>query len=489
MRSDYDVIIVGAGAAGLAAGARLAQSGKRVALLEARDRIGGRIFTRHLPGEEGPVCVELGAEFIHGLPSATWSLVGQAKLSAYELEGSELSFVDGHWASSVNPTATHVIADMMKWLETRPGCDMSFAEYQAAVPSDAATDAAAANYVEGFNAADRHRIGIAALAVQQRAEDAIETDRLFRVAEGYDAVMEFLAAQFRAAGGELALGAPVRRIDWQPGRVRIEVADVGAADPGVAGSGPADKSLADPGAGVTGAGNTGAGVTGANGKALRARQALITVPLGVLQADSIAFAPQPPILAHARRLAMGEVMRIVLLFRERFWRDAFAPSIPEDARRKLSHLSFLFTPAEMPATWWTPNPTPTPMLTAWIGGSKASALRRSIAADGDPLVLPRRCIATLARVFERSFADLQSLLVSWHEHDWSADPYSLGAYSYVPAGALDAPAKLAEPVADTLYFAGEHTDVTGHWGTVHAAIGTGMRAAEQMLGAGASGGE
>jgi monoamine oxidase len=455
MRADYDAIIVGAGAAGLAAGARLAQAGKRVALLEARDRIGGRIFTRHLPGEEGPVCVELGAEFIHGLPSATWSLVGQAKLSAYELEGSELSFVDGHWAPSVNPPAMHMIADMMKWLEAHPGCDMSFAEYQAAVPTDAATDAAAANYVEGFNAADRHRIGIASLAVQQRAEDAIETDRLFHVAEGYDAVMEFLAAQFRAAGGELTLGAPVRRIDWQPGRVRVEVANVGA-----------------------------------NGKELRARQALITVPLGVLQADTIAFAPPlPNVLAHARRLAMGEVVRVVLVFRERFWRDAFAPSIPEDARRELAHLSFLFTPAEMPPTWWTPNPTPTPMLTAWIGGPKATALRRSIAADGDPLALPRRCIATLARVFERPFAELQSLLVSWHEHDWSADPYSLGAYSYVPAGALDAPAKLAEPVADTLYFAGEHTDVTGHWGTVHAAIGTGMRAAEQMLGAGASGGE
>jgi monoamine oxidase len=484
MRGDYDVIIVGAGAAGLAAGARLAQSGKRVALLEARDRIGGRIFTRHLPGEEGPVCVELGAEFIHGLPSATWSLVGEAKLSAYELEGSELSFVDGHWAPSVNPSATNVIADMMKWLEARPGCDMSFAEYQAAVPSDTATDAAAANYVEGFNAADRHRIGIASLAVQQRAEDAIETDRLFHIAEGYDALMEFLAAQFRAAGGELALGAPVRRIDWQPGRVRVEVADTGVAGSGAAGSGPADKGLAGTGAGVTGA-----GVTGANGKELRARQALITVPLGVLQADSIAFAPPPNILAHARRLAMGEVVRVVLLFRERFWRDAFAPSIPEDARRKLAHLSFLFTPGEMPATWWTPNPTPTPMLTAWIGGPKATALRRSIAADGDPLALPRRCIATLARVFERSFAELQSLLVSWHEHDWSADPYSLGAYSYVPAGALDAPEKLTAPVEDTLYFAGEHTDVTGHWGTVHAAIGTGMRAAEQMLGANASGGE
>jgi glycine/D-amino acid oxidase-like deaminating enzyme len=455
MQADYDVIIVGAGAAGLTAAARLAQSGRRVALLEARDRIGGRIFTRHLPAAQGhaPVCVELGAEFIHGLPAATWSLVGQAKLSAYEIEGSDLSFVNGSWAPPMNQPATHVIADMLKWLEAHPGCDMSFAEYQTAAPTDAATAAAAANYVEGFNAADRHRIGIASLAIQQRAEDAIDGDRVFHVAAGYAAVMEFLASQFRAAGGELALGAAVRRIEWQRGSVRIETA-VAAAGQGE----------------------------------LQARQALITVPLGVLQADTIAFAPAPAqILAHARRLAVGEVVRISLLFRERFWRDCRAPSIPENVRRKLADLSFLFTPGEVPPTWWTPNPAPTPMLTAWIGGPKATELRRSLAAGGDPLALPRRCLATLARIFEQSFAELQSLLVSWYEHDWSADPYSRGAYSYVPAGALDAPAKLTAPVAETLYFAGEHTDITGHWGTVHAAIGSGARAAEQILAAGGSG--
>jgi monoamine oxidase len=449
MQREYDVVIVGAGAAGLAAAARLAQAGRRVALLEARDRIGGRIFTRHLPAAEGhaPLRVELGAEFIHGLPPATWSLVGQAKLSAYEIAGSELSFVNGNWEPPTNYSAAiHVIADMMKWLEAHPGCDMSFAEYLAANPTDAASAAAAARYVEGFNAADRNRVGIASLAVQQRAEDAIDADRLFHVAEGYVAVLEFLAAQLRAAGGALSLAAPVRRIEWRRGRVRVE--------------------------------------SGTGGETLHARRALITVPLGVLQAQTIDFAPRPAnILAHAHRLAMGDVVRAVLLFRERFWRCASAPSIPDRIRDKLADLSFLFTPAEVPPTWWTPNPTPTPMLTAWIGGTKATELRRSIAAGGDPLALPRRCLATLARIFELSFAEVQHLLLSWHEHDWSADPYSRGAYSYVPAGALDAPAELSVPVEETLYFAGEHTDVTGHWGTVHAAIGTGVRAAEQILGA------
>ena len=64
---------------------------------------------------------------------------------------------------------------------------------------------------------------------------------------------------------------------------------------------------------------------------------------------------------------------------------------------------------------------------------------------------------------------------------WHADPFSRGAYSYVPAGALSARARLSEPVEDTLYFAGEATDLAGYGGTVHGAIASGRRAAGQIL--------
>jgi monoamine oxidase len=66
-------------------------------------------------------------------------------------------------------------------------------------------------------------------------------------------------------------------------------------------------------------------------------------------------------------------------------------------------------------------------------------------------------------------------------HDWQADPFARGAYSYVPAGAADASLHLSYPVDGTLFFAGEHTDTSGHWGTVHAALRSGLRAAEQLL--------
>jgi monoamine oxidase len=66
-------------------------------------------------------------------------------------------------------------------------------------------------------------------------------------------------------------------------------------------------------------------------------------------------------------------------------------------------------------------------------------------------------------------------------HDWNSDPFSYGAYSYVKAGGEGCQATLAAPIANTLFFAGEHTDTTGHNGTVHGAIASGQRAAKEIL--------
>jgi monoamine oxidase len=451
MRNEYDVLIVGAGAAGLCAARELALAGRRVAVLEARERIGGRIYSRELtPNADGsPNIVELGAEFVHGLPSITWGLIQEASLGAYELEGSELAFENGRWAGSRVSTWRHVLEGMMQWLAARPGRDMSFAEYLAGSGLDAQTAAAAINYVEGFNAADQHRISIAALAEQQCAEDAIDADRLFRIATGYASLPRFLSAEMGRAGGELMLGARVVKIDWEPGSVRVQ--------------------LANPAPGAS---------------AHHAKRVLVTVPLGVLQSGDIEFAPLPgDLLAQAQRLAMGDALRVVLHFRSRFWAEPRESGVPLSAQRGLSNLSFLFAPGEIPPTWWTPNPVNSAMLTGWLGGPRAAALAQSVAASGDRDALLRHCLATQSKVFQLYRTDLENQLLGWHVHDWSADEFARGAYSYVPAGAIGVPETLSMPVRDTLYFAGEHTDVTGHWGTVHAALATGARAAAQILSA------
>jgi monoamine oxidase len=440
----YDVLVIGAGAAGLTAGRLLADAGRHVAILEARDRVGGRIWTHKT---EAGMPIELGAEFIHGLPQDTWALAREAALKTYELSGSQLWFAHRQLAAhgERHSDSRHVLESMSDWVGAHHR-DMSFAEYLDMAGIEDSARESAANYVEGFNAADQYRIGIAALAQQQRGEDAIEADRLFRVEEGYDAIPNYLLKQFAHAGGELFLGTTVHRVAWKRGAVVVSVRDRARTN-----------------------------------ARLQADQAVITVPLGVLQAESIEFAPRPAeALLQANRLAMGAVARVTLVFRSRFWCEQPGTAKRRAIERELAQLSFLFTPAELPSTWWTPMPREIPMLTAWVGGPRAEALQRTIAPHGDQDALLNRCLATLAKVFDLPLADLKALLVSWHAHDWQRDEHARGAYSYVPAGALDAPERMARPVEDTLYFAGEHTDTSGHWGTVHAALATGARAAHQL---------
>jgi monoamine oxidase len=452
--SSYDILVIGAGAAGLAAACALARAGRRVAIVEARDRVGGRIHTAHftIPESSDTLPIELGAEFIHGLPPVSWDLVRRAELATIELSGEALMARDGHLTADwgLEDTAGNVLEEMAHWIEKQPaGTDMSFADYLTRHAPGASNAAAATNYVEGFNAADSRQIGIAGLAKQQRAEDAIQGDRIFRLTGGYDAIPRLLADEFKRRGGTLLLDLPVRRIVWSRGAVCVQGTDA-------------------PGGAFE----------------YTARQVIITVPLGVLQAESIVFEPSPEgILREARKLAMGCAMRVILVFSSRFWCDAARLARHPNLQGRLEQLGFLFTPADTPSTWWTPHPQPLPVLTAWAGGPKAIAWQQSITASRRPDAPLQACLDVLAQTFGMPCQELERLLVRWYTHDWLHDEFARGAYSYVPAGALDAPNRMTAPVDGTLYFAGEHTDLEGHWGTVHAALGSGARAAAAALAA------
>jgi monoamine oxidase len=192
----------------------------------------------------------------------------------------------------------------------------------------------------------------------------------------------------------LILGKPARRIDWKPGAVAVTVRNT-------------------------------------TGRAfqLHASRAVITVPLGVLHAETIEFSPRPEeVLFHAHQLTMGAAVRVILIFRKNFWCELARRGL----ERQLDRLSFLFSPSELPTTWWTAMPHLTPMLTAWAGGPKAMAMQRLITSSGERRRLLNQCLTTLAKVFELSLSDLEKLLLDWHTHDWQADQYARGAYSYVP---------------------------------------------------------
>jgi monoamine oxidase len=90
-------------------------------------------------------------------------------------------------------------------------------------------------------------------------------------------------------------------------------------------------------------------------------------------------------------------------------------------------------------------------------------------------------LRTLATLLHIGSEQLAQLLDAAYFHDWQTDPFSRGAYSYGAVGSDDAQQTLATPVENTLFFAGEATDATGHNGTVHGAIASGRRAAREIL--------
>jgi monoamine oxidase len=100
---------------------------------------------------------------------------------------------------------------------------------------------------------------------------------------------------------------------------------------------------------------------------------------------------------------------------------------------------------------------------------------------GTTLFVIACALETLSRVLHAPAHELEGLLETAYSHDWQSDPYSRGAYSYGAVGSGGMQATLGSPVQETLYFAGEATDVTGNNGTVNGAIASGLRAAAEIL--------
>jgi monoamine oxidase len=181
----------------------------------------------------------------------------------------------------------------------------------------------------------------------------------------------------------------------------------------------------------------------------------------------IRFEPEPvEILSTARALRFGHVVRLMLRFREAFW----------ESNRDISDAGFLFSDERLFPTWWTSLPVHAPVLTGWSAGPHADELLGQSRS-----VVVSEALATLARVVGCARERLNGLLEAAYTHGWDEDPFALGAYSYVPAGALAARERLAEPVAETLYFAGEAANLKGHSGTVHGAIASGKTVARQCI--------
>jgi monoamine oxidase len=431
-----DVAIVGAGAAGLAAGRDLYLAGYSVLLLEARNRVGGRVFT--LRPHRSVLPIELGAEFVHGRADEVTQIAKAADLPVLEIEGmrvdssgAKLRRLDDFWQR---------LDTVMRRLPDRRQTDLSFADFLKGQPGGRAlarNRRLARAFVEGYHAADCELISAESLREGGSPSDDQREQRLGRMIDGYDRVIDWLASSIRE---RIRTRSPVTGIDWRDsGFVRL---------------------------------------TTTSGSHLRARSAIVTVPVGVLQASpastgALHFDPPLDVKRSALTgLAMGCVTRIVLLFREAVWAEERFVSrvgMPTDL------LAFLQGESTDFPVWWTAYPSRIPLITGWCGGPRAATL-----SGLRPAALAHRAVRSLALQLRVSAGRLERLLLGAWSHDWNRDPYARGAYSYQVIGGADAASALARPVGGRLFFAGEATDTEGATGTVHGAIASGRRAARQV---------
>jgi len=431
-RGKVDVVVLGAGAAGLSASRALHAAGLDVIVLEARERLGGRVFTCR--AHDTAIPVELGAEFIHGRAPATHGVLREAGLASIDVEGCRVASnsrgtlrpLDDFWEQ---------LDRVMRRLDRRTR-DRSFQQFLDTRPGGArlaGERALAKQWVEGFHAADSKRISARALAENGWPADDLEERRLGRVIQGYDRLIDWLAAPLT---DRIHLSSVVARIQWKRGEV---VASVRNAD-------------------------------GKLRFAIEASAAVVAVPVGVLKAavgdpGAIEFVPS----LHQKQSALdgletGSVTRVTLRLRERVWAENYPT------------LSFLHSTDEDFPVWWTAYPVQQPVVTGWRGGPGARRL-----AQLPPGELEGRAIAALGRRLGMSRRRMQSVVEAVWTHDWEHDPFARGAYSYQLVGGDGTPAALARPLRRTLFFAGEATDTDGATGTVEGAIASGRRAAAQVL--------
>ncbi len=443
MSKTPDVIVVGAGAAGLAAAVELARAGVSVTILEARDRVGGRMFTQRDPVCQAPI--EFGAEFIHGLPAEIWEPLQARNVKIEEVSGEPWCFQKGRLSSC---DFFSEIDDILKKMDDHSPDEsfLSFLKRCCDPKNDPKKQEAyerALAYVTGFNAADPERVGVHWLVQEMRAEEQIEGDRAFRAANGYQDLLDIFCGELASAGAHIQTEIVVDSVRWSQGHAEIEAHRAGES------------------------------------QKFEAERVLVTIPLGVMKAiagdeGAVRFDPALPRtkLDALTKLEMGKVIRVTLRFKNRFWDTIPGPG---KERKTLSDMGFLFSDDEWLPTWWTTMPRKLPIITGWAPFRCAERL----SGQSQSFVV-NRCLQTLSKLLNIGIDQMTTLLGAAYFHDWQNDPFSRGAYSYGAVGSDGAQEALGRPIENTLFFAGEATDTTGNNGTVHGAIASGRRAAKEI---------
>ena len=422
MASFSHVVVVGAGAAGLMAARDLARAGKRVTVLEARDRCGGRIWPLST-GEFG-YSAEAGPEFVHGAARVTRAVMHEAGLRLAPRGGRRWSVHAGAWlpAERALPESDRFYRALREVTVDLPIAE--FLEKRFGGPRYDELRRRITRTVQGYDAADPQRASTLALRDEWLAEDQGEGGR---IAEGYGALIDFLATDCQQHGAAIHFGAAVAVLDQSDGRIIARCHK--------------DETIA-------------------------ADAAILTVPLPLLSEIDL-----PPMArkraAVAADIGVGNVVKFLFRFSSRWW-----------ARHReldLADLSFLISDATVP-TWWTQYPAEHPVFTGWYAGPRAEGASSLTEAE-----LIEMGVASLAEIFDVRPNHVRDNLIAARAINWGADPFARGAYSYATVKTREAQAVLRKPEADAIFFSGEALYAGPEMGTVEAALASGQETAQTIL--------
>jgi monoamine oxidase len=415
-------LVVGAGAAGLMTARELARAGRKVTIIEARDRCGGRILA--LPAEEFGYPAEGGAEFVHGAAPVTRRLMREARLSLLPRAGTRWSTRTG----TLRPDeASLPHADRFYRALRAVDADLPvarFLETYFAQPKYERLRRMITRTVEGYDAADPNRFSTIAFREEWLSRDEGEHGR---IEKGYGALIGYLEAECRRYGAAIHLGAVVTAMDEAGGRIAARCHD---------------------------------------GATFEADAAILTVPLPLLAKIALPPTARERMTA-AADIGFGNVVKILLRFATKWWADL--------GGRDLADLSFLVSDATVP-TWWTQHPVGHPVLTGWFAGPKADR----VSSLGEDEIVDMG-LASLAEIFDLPLEQVRRGLVASRGINWGNDPFARGAYSYATPRTRAAQSALGTPDGGTIFVTGEALYGGPDMGTVEAALANGLETAQMIL--------